>query len=327
MKIGIVGAGNWGSNLVKSFCQLIGSENVVVFDTNRDKLTAIKNQYPGIESVKSFEDILSKEEINGVVIATPAEHHYKLSKQALMNDKNVLVEKPFTLSVKEAEDLIEIGEERKLTLMVDHLLEYHSAVEEMKRLIHKGELGDIYYIYSQRLNLGVIRSNENALWSLGPHDISVYLYLLDKEPDSVLATGGAYIQSSEGIEDTVFLHLQFPGGISAHTHLSWLDPNKVRRLTVVGSDKMAIFDDMEPRNKLTVFDKGVEWTEEGGVSVRYGDIYIPNIPLKEPLNEACKHFLECIEKEKKPRSDGYDGLRVIRVIEKAQKSLERKNII
>lgn len=324
MKIGIIGTGNWGSNLVRSFCCLVGNENVVLCDIDKNKLARLKIGYPGIKSEDNLEVILSDEKIIGVVIATPAELHYQLSKRALLNGKNVLVEKPITLSVEEAEDLIKIAEEEKLTLMVDHLLEYHPAVEELKRMIDKGELGDIYYISSQRLNLGIIRLNENALWSLAPHDISVYLYLLDKEPDLVLATGGAYIQSKECIEDNVFLHLQFPGGIDAHAHLSWLDPNKVRRLTVVGSDKMAVFDDMEPRNKLTVFDKGVEWSEERGVSVRYGDIFIPSIPLKEPLIEACKHFLDCIKKRKKPRSDGYDGLKVVKILEKAQKSLREK---
>ncbi len=324
MKIGIVGTGNWGANLVRSFCSLIGSENVIVYDIDKDKLAKLRIRYPGIKFEENFEIILSNEKIIAIVIATPAEYHYQLSKQALLYDKNVLVEKPITLNVKEAEELIKIAEERKLTLMVDHLLEYHSAVEELKRLIDKGVLGDIYYISSQRLNLGIIRSNENALWSLAPHDISVYLYLLDKEPYLVSATGGAYIQSKESIEDTVFLHLKFPDGINAHAHLSWLDPNKVRRLTVVGSDKMAVFDDMEPRNKLAIFDKGVEWSEERSVSVRYGDIYMPNIPLKEPLIEACSHFLECIERKKQPRSDGYDGLKVIKVLEKAQESLKKE---
>lgn len=324
MKIGIVGTGNWGANLVRSFYSLVGSENIVVYDIDEDKLARLRIKYPGIKSEKNFEKILSDEKVTAIVIATPAEYHYQLSKQALLYDKSVLVEKPITLSVKEAADLIQIAEERKLTLMVDHLLEYHSAVEELKKIIDKGELGDIYYISSQRLNLGIIRSNENALWSLAPHDISVYLYLLDREPDFVSATGGAYIQSKESIEDTVFLHLRFPGGIDAHAHLSWLDPNKVRRLTVVGSDKMAVFDDMEPRNKLTIYDKGVEWSEERSVIVRYGDIYIPNIPLKEPLIESCKHFLECVEKRKKPRSDGYDGLKVIKILEKAQESLKKE---
>lgn len=327
MKLGIVGAGNWGLNLIRNFCKILGIENVVVCDTNRDRLLGLKSEYPGIENTENFQNILSSDEIEAVVIATPAETHYELSKKALLSGKHVFVEKPITLDVDEAEELIKIAEKNHLTLMVDHILEYHPVICEMKKLIETKALGEIYYIYSQRLNLGIIRSHENALWSLGPHDISVYLYLLNEEPDAITATGGVYIQNKKTIEDTVFLHLHFLSGVDAHAHLSWLDPHKIRRLTVVGSEKMAVFDDMEPRNKLIIFDKGAEWTEKGGVGVRYGDIRIPNIPMKEPLMLACKHFLECIEKDKIPRSDGNDGLRVLKILKKAQKSLEEKKVI
>jgi predicted dehydrogenase len=309
MKIGIVGAGNWGLNLIRNFCKILGIENVVVCDTNRDRLLGLKSEYPGIENTENFQNILSSDEIEAIVIATPAETHYELSKKALLSGKHVFVEKPITLDVDEAEELIKISNENHLTLMVDHILEYHPVICEMKKLIETKALGEIYYIYSQRLNLGIIRSHENALWSLGPHD------------------GGVYIQNKKTIEDTVFLHLHFLSGVDAHAHLSWLDPHKIRRLTVVGSEKMAVFDDMEPRNKLIIFDKGAEWTEKGGVGVRYGDIRIPNIPMKEPLMLACKHFLECIEKDKIPRSDGNDGLRVLKILKKAQKSLEEKKVI
>lgn len=323
MKLGIIGAGNWGSNLIRNFCQICGRENIIVCDTERGKLSRIENGYPGIETTGNFNDILSDNKIDAVVIATPAETHYRLARESLLSGKHTFVEKPITLNVGEAEELVNISEEKELKLMVDHLLKYHPVIEEIKRLIDKGILGDIYYIYSQRLNLGIIRSYENTLWSLGPHDISVYLYLLDEEPDRISATGGVYIQNEKGIEDTVFLHLHFPSGVDAHAHLSWLDPHKKRRLTVVGSDKMVVFDDMEPRNKLTIFDKGVCQAEEGGIGVRYGDIHIPNIQLKEPLKESCNHFLRCIKEDETPRSDGYDGLQVLRILEKAQKSLER----
>ena len=327
MKLGIVGAGNWGLNLIRTFCKILGMKRVSVCDVDNTKLLQAKRDFPDITTTDNFNAILSNEELRAVVIVTPAETHYQLAKQSLLSGKHVFVEKPITLNVKRAEELINIAEKQHLTLMVDHILEYHPVTFEMKRLIDEGILGKIHYIYSQRLNLGVIRTNENALWSLGPHDVSLYLYLTNEEPDWINATGGVYIQKDNNIEDTVFLHLHFPSGIAAHAHLSWLDPHKVRKLTVVGSDKMAVFDDMEPRNKLIIFDKGASWTEEGGVGVRYGDIHIPNIPLKEPLNEACEHFLECIEKGRNPRSDGYDGLKVIRILEKAQKSLERKNRI
>lgn len=323
MKLGIIGAGNWGSNLIRNFCEIIGDENVVICDANQEKIAKIQEIYPEIETTKNLKDILLNAQIQAVVVATPTATHYRIAKDVLLSGKHLFVEKPITLNIKEAEELIEISEKKNLTLMVDHLLEYHPAVEEMKKLIEKGELGEIYYIYSQRLNLGPIRSPENALWSLGPHDVSIYLYLIGEEPNWVSATGGVYIQKDKRIHDTVFVNLHFPSGIDAYSQLSWLDPNKIRKFTIVGSEKMAVFDDMEPRNKLTIFDKGAEWREEGGVEVRYGDIHIPNIPLIEPLRLACNHFLKCIREKKRPRSDGYDGLRVLKVLERAQKSLEK----
>jgi len=323
MKLGIIGAGNWGSNLIRNFCEIIGDEKVVVCDARNEKITKIQKIYPEIETTKNLKDILLNAQIQAVVVATPTATHYRIAKDVLLSGKHLFVEKPITLNIKEAEELIEISEKKNLTLMVDHLLEYHPAVEEMKKLIEKGELGEIYYIYSQRLNLGPIRSPENALWSLGPHDVSIYLYLIGEEPNWVSATGGVYIQKDKRIHDTVFVNLHFPSGIDAYSQLSWLDPNKIRKFTIVGSEKMAVFDDMEPRNKLTIFDKGAEWREEGGVEVRYGDIHIPNIPLIEPLRLACNHFLKCIREKKRPRSDGYDGLRVLKVLERAQKSLEK----
>lgn len=325
MKLGIVGAGNWGMNLIRNFCKILTVENVIICDTDKKRISKVDFEYPGIKTTESLDTILNDDKINAVVVASPAETHYDIAKKALTSGKHVFVEKPITLNVKEAEKLIEISESKHLTLMVDHILIYHPVVKKLKELIDEGTLGEIYYIYSQRVNLGVIRSNENALWSLGPHDVSLYLHLLNEEPDLISAIGDVYIQKENCIEDTVFLHLHFPSGVDAHAHLSWLDPHKIRRLTVVGSKKMAVFDDMEPRNKLTIFDRGAEWTEESGVGVRYGDIYIPNVPLKEPLRVVCEHFLECIEKDKKPWSDGFDGLKVIRILEEAERILKRRS--
>ncbi len=324
MSIGIIGAGNWGINLVRNFSKILSIKKVIVCDTEKKRLSKVKSEYPGIKVTDNQREILDSDDIQSVVIATPAETHYEIAKRALQRNKHVLVEKPITLGIKEAAELVNLSEEKNLTLMVDHILEYHPVVGKLKELIEEGHLGEIYYIYSQRVNLGIIRSKENALWSLGPHDVSLYLYLLNQEPDRITATGDVYIQKRKDIEDTVFLHLHFPSGIDAHAHLSWLDPHKIRRLTVVGSKKMAVFDDMEPRNKLMIFDRGVEWTEESGVGVRYGDIYIPNISLKEPLKAVCEHFLECIEKGIKPRSDGQDGYRVVRILKRAEEELKRR---
>jgi predicted dehydrogenase len=324
MKLGIIGAGSWGINLVRNFCRILKTDNVAVSDLDENRLLSIKSEYPGVKTFLKPDEIISSDEIKSIVVATPAASHYKIAKKALLAGKHILVEKPIALEIKEAEELIEIADRSKLTLMVDHLLVYHPIVCKIKELIEKEELGKIYYLYSQRLNLGVVRSKENALWSLGPHDISVVLYLLNEFPSRIEASGGVYIQESQKIEDAVFLHLSFPSGVDAHAHLSWLDPHKTRKLTIVGDKRMVVFDDMEPRNKLTIFDKGVEWTEKGGISVRYGDIYIPSIPLYEPLKAVCEHFINCVENNRKPKSDGYSGLEVLKVLKKAQDSLEKK---
>lgn len=324
MKIGIVGTGNWGFNLIRKFCEILGINNVLVCDSDEKKLSPIESTYKGVKTYIKFEEIIGNNQINAVAVSTPAESHYKIARKALLAGKHVMVEKPIALQISEAEDLIKIAEENSLTLMVDHLLVYHPAVCRIKELIDNGALGEIYYLYSQRLNLGVVRSKENVLWSLGPHDISVFLYLLNDIPSRIEASGGIYIQENKRIEDAVFLHLNFPSGVDANAHLSWLDPHKTRRMTIVGNKKMVVFDDMEPRNKLAIFDKGVEWTEKGGVSVRYGDILLPSISLNEPLKAACEHFIDCIENEKRPKSDGKSGLEVLKVLKKAQESLEEK---
>jgi UDP-2-acetamido-3-amino-2,3-dideoxy-glucuronate N-acetyltransferase len=324
MKSGIIGAGNWGINLVRNFCKISGANNVTVCDLDGNRLSLIESEYSGVNTYSNPNEIIEDGKIKAIIISTPAESHYELAKKSLLAGKHVFVEKPLSLEIEEAEELIEIAETNNLTLMVDHLLVYHPVVCKIKELIDSGELGKIYYIYSQRLNLGVIRSKENVLWSLGPHDISVFLYLLNNTPVHVEASGGVYLQENKKIEDAVFLHLNFPSGIDANAHLSWLDPHKTRRITIVGDKKMAVFDDMEPRNKLSIFDKGIEWTEKGGISVRYGDINLPSIPLQEPLKTACEHFIGCVENGKKPKSDGKNGLEVLKVLKKAQESLDRK---
>ncbi len=322
MKIGIIGAGNWGINLVRNFCKILGTQNIIVSDSDKQKLALVETEYTGIKTFLDPDKIISNNEVKAVVISTPAETHYEIAKKALLSGKHVFVEKPLALEVEKAEELVHIAKDSELTLMVDHLLVYHPVVCKIKELIDKGDLGQIYYLYSQRLNLGVVRSRENVLWSLGPHDISVFLYLLNDFPSRIEASGGIYVQESKKIEDAVFLHLNFSSGIDANAHLSWLDPHKTRRITIVGDKKMIVFDDMEPRNKLAIFDKGVEWTEKGGISVRYGDICLPSIPLYEPLKAACEHFIHCVETGERPKSDGNRGIEVLKVLRKAQVSLE-----
>lgn len=324
MKTGIIGAGNWGINLVRNFCKILGPQNIIVSDSDEQKLSLINAEYAGIKTVPDTDELISNNEVNAVVVSTPAQTHYQITKKALLAGKHVFVEKPLSLEIDAAKELVKIAEDSKLTLMVDHLLVYHPVICKIKELIDRKALGNIYYLYSQRLNLGVVRSRENVLWSLGPHDISVFLYLLNGFPSRIEASGGIYVQERKKIEDAVFLHLNFPQGVDANSHLSWLDPHKTRKLTIVGDKKMVVFDDMEPRNKLTIFDKGVEWTEKGGISVRYGDIYLPSIPLYEPLRAACEHFIDCVENGKEPKSDGKSGVEVLKVLKKAQESLEEK---
>ncbi len=323
-KLAVIGAGNWGRNLLRNFCELLGAQRVVCCDLDDKIVQRAERAYPGLITCSKPDSIWEDHRITAAVISTPAATHYALAKQALRAYKHVFVEKPLALNSKEAEALCQLAQERQRVLMVDHLLLYHPAVEELILRVRTGELGHVYYVYSQRVNLGVVRTEENALWSLGPHDIAVILELMGTEPVQALAQGGIYLQKDRRIEDVVFLTMVFPGGELAHLHLSWLDPHKLRKITVVGSEKMIVFDDMEPQEKLKIYDKGVTvHSQNAGPQVRYGDIIIPNVPMAEPLRAACQHFLDCIEKNKKPRSDGRAGLKVLRVLEAAQQSLER----
>lgn len=322
-KLAVIGAGNWGRNLLRNFCELLGAQRVVCCDLDEKILQRAERAYPGLTICVNPNGIWEDDHITAAVIATPSATHYELAKQALRADKHVFVEKPLALNSKEAEALCRLAEDRQRLLMVDHLLLYHPAVKELIKRVRAGELGHVHYVYSQRVNLGVVRTEENALWSLGPHDIAVILELIGAEPLQVLAQGGIYLQKEKKIEDVVFLTMAFPCGELAHLHLSWLDPHKLRKITVVGSEKMIVFDDMEPQEKLKIYDKGVTvQPPNASLQVRYGDIIIPNVPLREPLRAACQHFLNCIEQGQRPRSDGWAGLQVIRVLEAAQRSLE-----
>nr|BAL55174.1 oxidoreductase, Gfo/Idh/MocA family/transferase hexapeptide repeat protein [uncultured Acetothermia bacterium]BAL60215.1 oxidoreductase Gfo/Idh/MocA family/transferase hexapeptide repeat protein [Candidatus Acetothermum autotrophicum] len=317
-KLAIVGVGNWGKNLLRNFCALLGEERVVACDADPQRLQGARAQHPSIHTVSDFAALLDDAHVDAVVIATPVVTHYELARRALLAGKHVFVEKPIALRSQEAQELIELAERNKRVLMVDHLLEYHPAVERLKQLVQSGDLGEIFCLYSQRLNLGVIRTEENALWSLAPHDISVMLYLLEQEPVRVHAHGACYLQKE--IEDMVFVTLEFSKNILGHVHASWLDPQKIRKLVVIGSKKMAIFDDTA-QHKLVLLNKtvvradhGFVLRDEGASSIDFED--------REPLQIACEHFLQCIERGEQPRSDGHDGLRVLRVLEAAQRSLD-----
>jgi predicted dehydrogenase len=325
LSLACVGAGYWGKNLLRVFHDLPAVDLKYVCDAKPDVLARINAQYEGIKTTSDYSSLLADPALEAIVLAVQAPRHYEMALAALQSGKHVYVEKPLTLKSQEAEHLCEVAEKCGQVLMVGHLLLYHPAVQVLRNLVQTGELGDIYYLYAQRVNLGIVRRDENALWSLAPHDISVILYLLDQEPDAVSARGESYLQP--GIEDVVFANLHFADGKMAQLQLSWLDPHKVRKLTVVGSRKMAVFDDVESAEKIRIYDKAAEpasYASYGdSITLRFGDITIPHIDMAEPLKLECQHFIDCIDQGKTPRSDGRDGLRVVRVLEAAQRSLKR----
>lgn len=281
--------------------------------------------YPSVSVVSELPILLEDPAVDAVVVATHAPSHFEVSEAALRAGKDVFVEKPLCLSGDQAAALCGLAEQSGRILMVGHLLLYHPAVERLKGLIDDGELGDVLYIYAQRVNLGVVRQEENAWWSLAPHDISVANYLLGSSPEAVSATGSCYLQSGRGIEDVVFATLHYPDRRMAHIHVSWLDPHKTRKLTVVGDKKMAVFDDTSADQKLAVFDKGVEppatLSYEEGVRIRTGDILIPALKMAEPLRRECLCFLEAVRTRRAPVADGASGLHVVRALEGGSRSL------
>ncbi len=327
LKLGLIGCGSWGGNLLRN---LVGLENMQlkwVCDADPIKLANAKKQYASVKGTTVFTDILEDDEVDGVVVATPPISHATMAKQVLQAGKHVFVEKPLALNAEDAYSLVKLADRKKKILMVGHLLRYHPAVIKLKEIIDSGELGEIFYVYSQRLNLGTIRRHENALWNLGCHDISVMLYLLGEDPLSVTAAGNPYVQ--EEVEDTVFVNLHFSNKKMAHIHVSWLDPHKVRRITVVGSKRMAVFDDMEKERKIIVYDKGFVSPENHSmdvpIEIREGRRQYPKVHQQQPLHLEVQHFAECIRKNKKPRTDGVEGLKVVEILSAAQKSLSSRS--
>ena len=322
--LGMAGLGGWGRFVVRNFAGTSGCRLQYLCDADPKTLEQQARLYPDATAISSYEQMLDDDRLDAVALATPAPMHYAMAKQALLAGKHVYVEKPMTLLAEHAEELIDLAETCDRKLMVGHLLEYHPAVELMKREIDSGSLGDIHYMYCQRLNLGVVRQQENAFWSLAPHDISIILYLFGAEPDHVEASGQSFLQP--GVEDVVFANLHFPDGRMANIHVSWLDPHKKRSMVVVGSEKMLVFDDMEPSEKVRIFNKGacVAPQPSGAmqsIAVRHGDIIIPRLSGREPLAIETEHFIDCILNDVQPRSDGRDGLRVVKILEAVDRQL------
>jgi predicted dehydrogenase len=320
--IGVVGLGYWGPNLARNFAALPGARLAWLCDGRPDLLERHSASYPQARTTGNLDDLLDDGSLDAIVLATPVPTHAALAVRVLDAGKHCFVEKPLAQSVADAERAVAAAERSGRVLMVGHLLQYHPGIAKLKQLVEEGQLGDVHYIYGNRLNLGQLRSDENALWSLGAHDVSVVLHLADEEPFEVSARGESYMR--EGVEDVVFAFMRFRSGLAAHLHLSWLDPHKERRFTVVGSTRMATFDDMALEGKVTVYDKGFDPKAEsyGEYITRSGDIWSPQIPNMEPLRLECRHFLEAVTEGKQPLSGGESGLRVVKVLERLQHELD-----
>lgn len=328
ISIAIIGCGHWGPNFIRNFSKIKGVTVKYVCDLSLQRLLEIKKVYPGIIITHELNKILNDKEVIAVVIVTPAQTHYKLAKQSLLSGKHVLVEKPITNNIAHAEELIAIAKKSKRILMVGHTFKYNQGINRLKDFIDRKKLGDIFYIHSQRTNLGPLRKDVNAMWDLVPHDISVANYFLNMLPVSVSAKGGKFL--AHDLEDVVFINLTYPNRILVNIHASWLDPRKVRQITVVGNKKMAVFDDLNIHEPLRIYDKSVikksfkqdyRSFREFRMIIKEGEAFVPKITFSEPLMNEVVHFINCIKKDLKPLTDGFDGLSVVKIMVALEKSL------
>ena len=317
--IAVVGCGQWGKNLVRNFGEL--GVLRVVYDVDSTKLAALPERFQEVKFTTSFGDVVKDGDVAGVVIATPANSHYTLAKEALLAGKDVFVEKPLALKASEGRELVDLANKKNRILMVGHILRYHPAVVKLKALIDEGKLGKLYYIYSNRLNLGRFRMEENILWSFAPHDVSAMLYLLGERPTQVSAQGGSYL--SHGIPDVTITTMDFQSGVKGHIFVSWLHPYKEHKFVVVGDRRMVVFDDTEPERKLSLLNQRVDWVERRPVP-RTDEAEVVSFPKEEPLRVECQHFLDCMETRRRPETDGEEGVRVLEILEACQQSLDRK---
>jgi UDP-2-acetamido-3-amino-2,3-dideoxy-glucuronate N-acetyltransferase len=318
MKIAVIGTGYWGKNLVRNFHE-IGVLNAIC-DSNSKNLQEIQTQYQVPQTFRTYHEVLENPDIQAIAIATPAETHYEIAKNAIAAGKDIFIEKPLALNIRDAEEIVAKVEASQTVFMVDHVLQYHPAVIKLKQLIDEGILGKLQYLYSNRLNIGKLRTEENILWSFAPHDISVILALVEKQPQHVQVFGEAYLQ--DHIYDTTITDLTFVDRLKAHIYVSWLHPYKEQKLVVIGNSGMAVFNDMEKAEKLTLYHHKIEWINRTPVATKAQKEVIPVEP-NEPLREACLHFLDCVKTRKRPRTDAQEALSVLRVLQKAQEYLDK----
>ena len=324
VKMAVIGAGYWGPNLIRNLSTLPESDLRIVSDLNMERLEHIQTRFPGVATTQNYREIIESD-VEAVVIATPVSTHFHLAKECLLAGKHILVEKPFTKNSVEAQELIQIGQRMGKVVMTGHTFIYNPAVTALKKIISSGEIGSVYYINGTRVNLGLYQPDVNVVWDLAPHDVSILLYILGKEPAYASARGGMYVKP--GVHDVAYLTLQFPGNVMADLRVSWLDPCKIRRLTIVGSKKMVVYDDIDPEKKVVIYDKGVDvqpyndTLEEFHLAYRYGEAVPYPLNWDEPLKLECLHFINCIQDGMVPISDGCMGQKVVQILETAQKSL------
>lgn len=329
LRIAVIGSGYWGKNYVRLFSELATTEVVAVCDQDRIQLQKVAERMPGVMLTTRVQDVLESDNVDAVVVATPATQHYEVTLQCLQANKHVLLEKPMTIYEEEARHLIAVADARQLILMVGHIYLYNSAIQRLKTYIDSGAMGELYYLYSQRTNLGPIRHDVNALWDLAPHDISIMNHLMGTDPLWVSAVGHKALRN--GREDVGFIVLGYPNDVIGQLHVSWVDPDKVRQVVAVGSQMRIICNDLNPQEPLRIYEKGVVPVDEPDTSdyakhqftIRNGDIISPNVTISEPLRNQCLHFVDCVQRGVRPISDGHNGLSVVSVMQAIARSVSQ----
>jgi len=327
IRMGVIGYGYWGPNILRVFNTVEGSKVIAVCDIKQDALKRVRKIYPEVRVTTDPEELLSSVDIDAVAVITPVFSHYELAKKALLLGKHVFVEKPFTYTVAQAEELIELAEKNHLKIMVDHTFLFTGAVRKIKQVIDDGTLGSLLYFDSMRVNLGLFQHDVNVVWDLAPHDLSIVDYLIEEKPTAVVATGEAHF--NHGMEDVAYITLYFPNHLIAHINVNWLSPVKVRTTLIGGKKKMLVWNDLDPDEKIKIYDKGIEVETKEGVydlllSYRSGDMWAPKVDQVEALRLEAEHFLDCVAKDKVPINDGNSGLRVVKILEAANKSIKNR---